>query len=81
MDCNYLKLCAKRNDWVMIKTKNKYLLSWIKIINKKKKIRINIYWSTGTVGICLPNIQEKFIKKQNENDILQIFESIDEGIC
>ncbi len=50
------------------------------MIDKKKKIRINIYYTTGTIGICIPNCAEKFIKNKSENDVKIIFESISEGI-
>ncbi len=80
MNCNHLKLYGKKNNWILIETKNPYLLSWMKMIDKKKKIRINIYYTTGTIGICIPNCAEKFIKNKSENDVKIIFESMSEGI-
>ena len=74
MDCKQLIVIASKYDWNKIKTKNPYLMSWIKMINSKRT-RINLYYTTGTVGISIRGQKEKFLKQQKLDQIALLFEN------
>ena len=82
MQPEQLRKMAERSGWNVIATKNKNLASFVIGNNNtsKKRIRINVYWTTGTVGICIPHRKEKFVKKQTKFDIDKLFQTIPEGM-
>lgn len=80
MDPTTLQKMAEKNGWSLITTKNARLISFAIKNEKLKRIRLNIYYTTGTVGICKPNQQEIYIRKQSKDDIERLFQSIAEGI-
>ena len=82
MQPKQLQKMAERTGWNVIVTKNKNLVSFVITNNNtpKKRIRMNVYWTTGTVGICIPHRKEKFIRKQTKFGIDKLFETIPEGM-
>ena len=75
MEPTELQHTAEIYGWNTIKTKHPTLLSF-----KNSGIRINIYYTTGTVGICIPKKREKFLYKQTTDQVEKLFETILEGI-
>ena len=75
MEPTELQNTAKTYGWYMIKTKQAKLISF-----GHDGIRINIYYTTGTVGICIPKKQQRFIYKQTSTEIRKLFETIPEGV-
>ena len=77
MEPTELKHMAERCGWRAIKTKHPTLISFR---NGDNKIRMNVYFTTGTVGVCIPKKRETFKYKQSKYDIQKLFESVGEGI-
>ena len=82
MEPKQLQKTAEENGWSIITTKNPRLISFVITSNKtpKKKIRCNVYWTTGTIGICIPHHREKFKYQQTMNDINKLFQTLPEGL-
>ena len=77
MQPEQLRKMAERRGWNVVATKNKNLASFVIGNNNTRR---NVYWTTGTVGICIPHRKEKFIRKQTKFGIDKLFETIPEGI-
>ena len=75
MEPRELQNTAKTYGWYIIKAKQPKLLSF-----GQDGIRINIYYTTGTVGICVPKQQQRFVYKQTSTEIRKLFETIPEGV-
>ncbi len=73
MDCTEVHKIAKKYGFNEINVNNKFCISYVKLMNNKAKIRINIYWTTGTVAICWPKKQQKFTKQNKLHDLEIIF--------
>ena len=76
MDPQQLEKIAIQNGWTRVTTKNKVLLSF-KIRNVEgKKIKLNIYFTTGTIGVCQPKRRESYRYKQTMVEVERLFQSI-----
>ena len=74
MEPTLLREMAKEYGWTHVATKNKYLLSFRAASHgKQKNMRINIYYTTGTIGVCYPHEKEKYTKGNTIQDVELMF--------
>ncbi len=77
MDKRIITEIAKNSGWSKLNNKNKRLVSFIKVIGKgkKDKIRMNIYFTTGTIGICYPKTPESFSYNNTIDDVTALLQN------